>query len=90
MNYVNLSFSVLRRYRSLFIICNQLNQGYILKLTSSNLFKIDARSDRTGEVVFKDNFTHAVAGIVEVFLCLSLCSETSHLFPRYKLQIERI
>ncbi|CAH1786241.1 unnamed protein product [Owenia fusiformis] len=27
--------------------------------------KIDARSDRTGEVVFKDNFSTAVAGIVE-------------------------
>ncbi len=28
--------------------------------------QIDARSDRTGEVVFKDNFPQAVAGIVEV------------------------
>ncbi|XP_070565580.1 BBSome complex member BBS2-like [Ptychodera flava] len=27
--------------------------------------KIDARSDRTGEVVFKDNFSTSVAGIVE-------------------------
>ncbi|XP_055504634.1 Bardet-Biedl syndrome 2 protein homolog [Leucoraja erinacea] len=27
--------------------------------------KIDARSDRTGEVIFKDNFTSSVAGIVE-------------------------
>ncbi|XP_078067235.1 BBSome complex member BBS2 isoform X1 [Mustelus asterias] len=27
--------------------------------------KIDARSDRTGEVIFKDNFTNSVAGIVE-------------------------
>ncbi|XP_061177262.1 Bardet-Biedl syndrome 2 protein homolog isoform X1 [Saccostrea echinata] len=27
--------------------------------------KIDARSDRTGEVIFKDNFTSAVAGIVQ-------------------------
>ncbi|KAK3738831.1 hypothetical protein QZH41_011043 [Actinostola sp. cb2023] len=27
--------------------------------------KIDARSDKTGEVIFKDNFTNAVAGIVE-------------------------
>ncbi|CAN0162441.1 unnamed protein product [Lampetra planeri] len=27
--------------------------------------KIDARSDRTGEVVFKDNFSSSVAGIVE-------------------------
>ena len=28
--------------------------------------QIDARSDRTGEVIFKDNFTSAVAGIVQV------------------------
>ena len=28
--------------------------------------QIDARSDRTGEVVFKDNFNNAVAGIVQV------------------------
>ncbi|KAK7098674.1 BBSome complex member BBS2-like [Littorina saxatilis] len=27
--------------------------------------KIDARSDRTGEVIFKDNFSQAVAGIVK-------------------------
>ncbi|KAK6191700.1 hypothetical protein SNE40_003318 [Patella caerulea] len=27
--------------------------------------KIDARSDRTGEVIFKDNFTHSLAGIVQ-------------------------
>lgn len=30
--------------------------------------QIDARSDRTGEVIFKDNFTSAVAGIVQVLL----------------------
>ena len=28
--------------------------------------KIDARSDRTGEVIFKDNFNNSVAGIVQV------------------------
>lgn len=27
--------------------------------------KIDVRSDRTGEVIFKDNFTNAVAGVVQ-------------------------
>ncbi|XP_014443267.1 Bardet-Biedl syndrome 2 protein isoform X2 [Tupaia chinensis] len=27
--------------------------------------KVDARSDRTGEVIFKDNFSSAVAGVVE-------------------------
>ncbi|XP_069575526.1 BBSome complex member BBS2 isoform X1 [Brachyistius frenatus] len=29
------------------------------------LFQIDARSDRTGEVIFKDNFSSSVAGVVE-------------------------
>lgn len=29
------------------------------------LFQVDARSDRTGEVIFKDNFSSAVAGVVE-------------------------
>jgi Bardet-Biedl syndrome 2 protein len=27
--------------------------------------KIDARSSRTGEVIFKDNLNHSIAGIVE-------------------------
>lgn len=27
--------------------------------------KVDARSDRTGEVIFKDNFSSAIAGVVE-------------------------
>nr|KAF6406153.1 Bardet-Biedl syndrome 2 [Molossus molossus] len=27
--------------------------------------KVDARSDRTGEVIFKDNFSSAVAGVIE-------------------------
>lgn len=27
--------------------------------------KLDARNDRSGEVVFKDNFNHAVAGLAE-------------------------
>lgn len=31
----------------------------------SPLFQIDARSDRTGEVIFKDNFSSSVAGVVE-------------------------
>ena len=30
--------------------------------------KVDARSSVTGEIVFKDNFNQAVAGIVEVSL----------------------
>lgn len=29
------------------------------------LLQIDARSDRTGEVIFKDNFSSSVAGVVE-------------------------
>lgn len=28
-------------------------------------FQVDARSDRTGEVIFKDNFSSAIAGVVE-------------------------
>ena len=28
--------------------------------------QVDARSDRTGEVIFKDNFKSAVAGVVQV------------------------
>lgn len=27
--------------------------------------KLDARNDRSGEVVFKDNFSHTLAGLVE-------------------------
>ena len=46
--------------------------------------QIDARSDRTGEVVFKDNFPQAVAGIVagdyrqdgnDVLICTSIDGE---------------
>lgn len=29
------------------------------------LFQVDARSDRTGEVIFKDNFASSIAGLVE-------------------------
>lgn len=29
------------------------------------LWQIDARSDRTGEVIFKDNLSSSVAGVVE-------------------------
>lgn len=28
-------------------------------------FQVDARSDRTGEVIFKDNFASSIAGLVE-------------------------
>lgn len=34
-------------------------------ITFSFLIQIDARSDRTGEVIFKDNFSSSVAGVVE-------------------------
>ncbi len=27
--------------------------------------KLDARNDRSGEVVFKDNFSHPISGLVE-------------------------
>lgn len=29
------------------------------------IVQIDARSDRTGEVIFKDNFSSSVAGVLE-------------------------
>lgn len=29
------------------------------------MFQVDARSDRTGEVIFKDNFASSIAGLVE-------------------------
>lgn len=31
----------------------------------SVLLQVDARSDRTGEVIFKDNFASSIAGVVE-------------------------
>lgn len=30
------------------------------------IFQVDVRNDRTGEVLFKDNFPSSVAGIVQV------------------------
>lgn len=36
-----------------------------VKGQSTCLLQIDARSDRTGEVIFKDNFSSSVAGVVE-------------------------
>lgn len=29
------------------------------------MLQVDARSDRTGEVIFKDNFASSIAGIVQ-------------------------
>ena len=37
----------------------------ILTSLPNFFFQIDARSDRTGEVIFKDNFPVAVAGVLE-------------------------
>lgn len=39
--------------------------GVVELITGWSNGKIDARSDRTGEVIFKDNFSASVAGIVE-------------------------
>ncbi|XP_063052936.1 Bardet-Biedl syndrome 2 protein homolog [Engraulis encrasicolus] len=39
--------------------------GVVELITGWSNGKIDARSDRTGEVIFKDNFSSSVAGIVE-------------------------
>ena len=43
----------------------QANMGYV-----HLYFQVDARSDRTGEVIFKDNFKNAVAGVVQVITVL--------------------
>ncbi|KAK0055080.1 Bardet-Biedl syndrome 2 protein [Biomphalaria pfeifferi] len=43
-----------------------LNGDGVLELiTGWSNGKIDARSDKTGEVIFKDNFDHSIAGIVQ-------------------------
>ncbi|CAL8262354.1 unnamed protein product [Merluccius merluccius] len=39
--------------------------GVVELITGWSNGKIDARSDRTGEVIFKDNFASSVAGVVE-------------------------
>uniref|UniRef100_A0A674APA2 Bardet-Biedl syndrome 2 protein homolog n=1 Tax=Salmo trutta TaxID=8032 RepID=A0A674APA2_SALTR len=39
--------------------------GVVELITGWSNGKIDARSDRTGEVIFKDNFSSSVAGVVE-------------------------
>lgn len=41
--------------------------GFSLHAGAQNflLLQVDARSDRTGEVIFKDNFASSIAGLVE-------------------------
>uniref|UniRef100_A0A8C9TET2 Bardet-Biedl syndrome 2 protein homolog n=1 Tax=Scleropages formosus TaxID=113540 RepID=A0A8C9TET2_SCLFO len=39
--------------------------GVVELITGWSNGKIDARSDRTGEVIFKDNFSSSIAGVVE-------------------------
>ncbi|BFZ04172.1 hypothetical protein BsWGS_07211 [Bradybaena similaris] len=41
------------------------NDGVPELITGWNNGKIDARNDRSGEVIFKANFSHGIAGIVE-------------------------
>lgn len=44
-----------KKFRKLFV------RGLIL----INFFQIDARNVQTGEVVFKDNLSHCIAGVVK-------------------------
>lgn len=58
------------------------------------MIQIDARSDRTGEVIFKDNFSVAVAGILEgdyrmdgkvELICCSVEGEGEHKIQFYAI-----
>lgn len=53
-----------------------------------DVLKVDARSDRTGEVIFKDNFSSSIAGVVEgdyrmdgktQLICCSIDGEGEHI-----------
>ena len=68
--YILFSYKVIfisnncKLHRLSFLHCFN-NLMRILTSLPNFFFQIDARSDRTGEVIFKDNFPVAVAGVLE-------------------------
>ncbi|KAJ0069534.1 hypothetical protein NL108_008487, partial [Boleophthalmus pectinirostris] len=69
--------------------------GVVELITGWSNGKIDARSDRTGEVIFKDNFSSSVAGVVEgdyrldgqkQLICTSVEGEVRGYLPASKEQ----
>ncbi|XP_061578712.1 Bardet-Biedl syndrome 2 protein homolog [Cololabis saira] len=67
--------------------------GVVELITGWSNGKIDARSDRTGEVIFKDNFSSSVAGVVEgdyrldgqkQLICASIDGEVRGYLPASK------
>ncbi|KAK7891931.1 hypothetical protein WMY93_023894 [Mugilogobius chulae] len=69
--------------------------GVVELITGWSNGKIDARSDRTGEVIFKDNFSSSVAGVVEgdyrldgqkQLICTSIEGEVRGYLPANKEQ----
>ncbi|KAJ0029597.1 hypothetical protein NQD34_004594 [Periophthalmus magnuspinnatus] len=69
--------------------------GVVELITGWSNGKIDARSDRTGEVIFKDNFSSSVAGVVEgdyrldgqkQLICTSIEGEVRGYLPASKEQ----
>ncbi|KAF5890839.1 Bardet-Biedl syndrome 2 protein, partial [Clarias magur] len=67
--------------------------GVVELITGWSNGKIDARSDRTGEVIFKDNFSSSVAGVVEAdyrmdgqvqLICTSVEGEVRGYLPASK------
>ncbi|XP_076849765.1 BBSome complex member BBS2 [Brachyhypopomus gauderio] len=69
------------------------DDGVVELITGWSSGKIDARSDRTGEVIFKDNFSSSVAGVVEAdyrmdghvqLICTSVEGEVRGYLPACK------
>ena len=58
-------------------ITSSANSSLCLSVCPPRLSQVEARSDRTGEVIFKDTLESAVAGIVQVrcewFVCVYVC-----------------
>ena len=68
---------------------------HVIVPSSCCVLQVDARSDRTGEVVFKDNLQHGVAGIVQgdyrkdgtnILICCSVEGEGKHHWTQWPNQ----